>query len=46
MVIGQQEAQGVGNGPSQATVRHDELVLFGQLDDAELVNDVREAHHA
>ena len=44
-VVGQQEAQGVGDGPPQPAVRHDELVLLRQLDDAEFVNDVCEANH-
>ena len=46
MVVGQQEAQGVGDGPSQAAVRHDELVLLCQLDDAELINYISEADHS
>lgn len=46
VVLVQQVAQGEGNGPSQATVGHNELVLGGQLDDAELVDDKGKAHHA
>lgn len=34
----QQEAEGEGDGPSQATVGNNELVLGGQFDDAELVD--------
>ena len=45
-VVGQQEAQGVCDGASQAAVRHDELVLLRQLDDAELINYIREANHS
>lgn len=35
----QQEAQGEGDGTSEAAVRNDELVFGGQFDDAELVDD-------
>lgn len=38
MVLVQQETEGEGNGTSQATVGYDELILGGQLDDAELVD--------
>lgn len=39
MLLLQQEAQGEGDGTSEATVRHDELVFGGQFDDTELVDD-------
>lgn len=38
MLLIQQEAQREGDGAAQAAVRNDELVLGGQLDDAELVD--------
>lgn len=40
MLLLQQEAQREGDGTTQAAVRNDELVLGGQLDDAELVDKV------
>lgn len=43
-LVGQQEAQGEGDGASQATVGNDELVLFGQLYNPELIDDEREAN--
>lgn len=39
MILLQQEAQGEGDGTSEATVRNDELVFGGQFDDTELVDD-------
>lgn len=46
MIFIQQEAQGEGDGSSQATVGYDELVLGGEFDDAEVVDDEGQAHHA
>lgn len=40
VILVQQEAKGKGDGTSQATVGHNELVLGGQLDDTELVDEV------
>ncbi len=42
LVVGEQEPQWEGNSTSQATVGHNELVFFGQLHNAELIDDVRE----
>lgn len=44
LVVGQQEPQREGDGTSQATVGHDELILFGQLHDTEFINNAREAN--
>lgn len=44
MVALQQEAEGEGDGASQATVRDDELIFGGQLDDAKLVYDVSQTN--
>lgn len=45
VVLIQQEAKGEGDGTSEATVRHNELVLGCQLDDAELVDHVGQTNH-
>lgn len=45
VILVQQEAKGEGDGTSQATVSHDELVLGGQLDDAELVDHEGQTNH-
>lgn len=42
----QQERQWEGYGTSQATVGHDELVLFGQLYNTEFINDGCETDHS
>lgn len=44
--IVQQEAEGEGNGASQATIGYNELILGGQLDNAEIVDDVGQANHS
>lgn len=41
----QQEAEGKGDCTSKATVGHDELILGGQFDDAELVDYEGETNH-
>lgn len=41
----QEVAQGEGNGPSKAPIRDDELVLGGQLDNAELVDEPGQDQH-
>lgn len=43
LAVGQHEPQREGYGPSQATVGHDELVLFGQFHNTEFIDDVCEA---
>lgn len=45
VILVQQEAKGKGNGTSQATVGNDELVFRGQLDNAELVDEVSQNNH-
>lgn len=40
-----QEAEGEGDGATQAAVGHDELVLGRQLDDAELVDHEGQTNH-
>ena len=45
VVVFQQESKGEGNCASQATVGYDELILGGELDDAELVDDVGKTDH-
>ena len=46
VLLVQEVAQGEGDGPSQAPVGDDELVLGGQLHDAELVDEPGQAQHA
>lgn len=46
LALGQQEPQWEGYGTSQATVGHNELVLFGQLYNAEFINDGGETDHS
>lgn len=46
MILVQQKAKGEGDGTSQATVGNNELILGGQLDDAELVHDVSQTNHS
>lgn len=45
MPLVQQEAKGEGDGTSQATVCHNELVLGGQFDDTELVDHEGQTNH-
>lgn len=40
VILVQQEAEGEGNGTSQATIGNDKLVFRGQLDNSELIDDV------
>lgn len=42
----QQEAEGKGDGTSQATVGYDELIFGCQFDDAEFVNYKCKTNHA
>lgn len=44
LIVGQQEPQWESYGASQATVGDDELVLFGQLHNPELIDDVSNAN--
>ena len=46
VLLVQEVAQGEGDGPSQAPVGNDELVLGGQLHDAELVDKPGQDQHA
>lgn len=46
VILIQQEAQGEGDGASQATICHYELVLGGQLDNTELVDHECQTNHA
>lgn len=46
MLLVQEVAQREGDGPSQAPIGDDELVLGGQLHDAELVDEPGQAQHA
>lgn len=45
VLLVQEVAQGEGDGPSQAPISDDELVLGGQLDNAELVDEPGQAQH-
>lgn len=46
VILVQEVAQGEGDGPPQASIGDDELVLGGQLHDAELVDEPGQAQHA
>lgn len=45
MLLLEQEAKGEGDGTSQATIGNNELVLRGQLNNAELVDDESQTNH-
>ena len=44
--IGQKEPQGESNCPSQATISNNELILFRQLHNTELIYDECQANHS